>query len=564
MKLKSCRVQNFGSYEDLEFDFSNLGLSLVYGATGSGKSTLQDIAAWILFGVTAKGGNVDDVRNWASSEPTSGAIKVELPSSTISVIRVRGTHSENDLFWLEDDSTEIKRGKDITETQKLLEERLGVTEELYLTGAYFHEFSKSANFFLATAKDRRDLFERLAPLDLPIKLAQGIAEDKKVTKALLKEEERKLDRQNGRISQAALNRDGYIAAKAKWTADQDKNVSTLKARSDSFDKDKISKLKEIQTKIDNFEAAKSIRIDKYVSMAEKLDGKIQDDEYFDSKLKSLGEGKRCPTCNNPSEEYHKLANKVHAERVENDALARSYTQVMQGLKDISEQENPYLEQLADAESMVNYYQDQIAVELTKKNPFDSQLDNVETEIESLLKTRKILEDSISSIDYKLVALDTLTKLSLELRAKLLTQTVQNIQDETNRYLSTYFDSEFQVTFSLPSSDKLEVEITKNGYPCVYRQLSKGQRGLLKLTFVVSTMNAAANNAGVHFDTLFFDEALDGLDSDLKVKAFSLFQELEKEHGSILVIEHSTEFKSLFDRRYEVTLVEDKSVVRNEE
>jgi DNA repair exonuclease SbcCD ATPase subunit len=75
------------------------------------------------------------------------------------------------------------------------------------------------------------------------------------------------------------------------------------------------------------------------------------------------------------------------------------------------------------------------------------------------------------------------------------------------------------------------------------------------------MTAAANKVGIHFNLLMLDEALDGLDSDLKVKAFNLLSELEKDHASILVIDHAQELKSLFNRRFDVFLEQDRSFIR---
>ena len=54
MQLLSIDLSNFGSYEKLEFDFTDLGLSLVSGPTGSGKSTLQDGPYWVMFGELLK------------------------------------------------------------------------------------------------------------------------------------------------------------------------------------------------------------------------------------------------------------------------------------------------------------------------------------------------------------------------------------------------------------------------------------------------------------------------------------------------------------------------------
>jgi DNA repair exonuclease SbcCD ATPase subunit len=73
MRILSCQAQNFGSYKELNLDLADIGLSLVYGRTGSGKSTLPDVVAWTLFGTTAKDGAADDVRSWqAGSEAYRG------------------------------------------------------------------------------------------------------------------------------------------------------------------------------------------------------------------------------------------------------------------------------------------------------------------------------------------------------------------------------------------------------------------------------------------------------------------------------------------------------------
>lgn len=54
MRLGLGIYKNFASFRELEFDFSNKGLTLIAGPTGSGKSTLLDAPSWCLFGVTSK------------------------------------------------------------------------------------------------------------------------------------------------------------------------------------------------------------------------------------------------------------------------------------------------------------------------------------------------------------------------------------------------------------------------------------------------------------------------------------------------------------------------------
>ncbi len=66
------------------------------------------------------------------------------------------------------------------------------------------------------------------------------------------------------------------------------------------------------------------------------------------------------------------------------------------------------------------------------------------------------------------------------------------------------------------------------------------------------MRAAQDRAGVSFGTVMLDEALNGLDDGLKVKAFGLLQQLETEYSTVLCIDHSDELKAQFTRRFSVT------------
>lgn len=158
-------------------------------------------------------------------------------------------------------------------------------------------------------------------------------------------------------------------------------------------------------------------------------------------------------------------------------------------------------------------------------------------------------------------IEDLEDTTLIFRGEVIKKSILEVQDITNKYLEKFFDSELRIALTVEDEDSVDLAITKSGHQCVYSQLSKGQRGLLKLTFSVAVMNAASNKASMHFENIFLDEALDGLDPDLKVKAFNLLSELETKHKSVMVIDHSTEFKSMFERRYEALLAGDNSLLR---
>lgn len=672
MRFRCCTVENFGSHKHLEIDLSSIGLGLIYGCTGSGKSTIPDMPCWILYGLTAKDGAVDEVRSWQSpGEPTIGTLEVELPSGKITVTRIRGKQSQNDLYWTEESSPDkLERGKDIVDTQRKLNQRLGVDPDLYLSGSYFHEFSPSGNFFTAKAKDRRTLFERISDLSLPVKLADSASEARKTAKADLQTKSSERDKAAGRLQSLKGTFESSCASSERWEQQQKSLIEDLYAKAENFEKDKSAKIatltaraadfdlersvkvKLLEDKIQSFELDKATKIqaleasafssdnlkaecvrwaqaqvalwaeeresklDAWTAELQQLNAEIKDDAEFTARIGDIKgqlqklSAQKCGECGGPKssdkcdalrddlaaleraqyanksrqQAFDSLADKIEAlqatvnpqlaaleqaqakpnnflsqidlERAKTHSYAEQISQILQ-------QENPYPAQIGQVQTSENPYAAQMATETGKQNPFKSPLEHLAADIIAEEAKTQAHGEEILALEHRVTSLTQLYDLSFELRGELLRKAVRDIEASTNSILERHFDAELRVTFML-DADELDVAIQKSGYDCVYRQLSKGQRQLLKLSFVVSIMKASANRAGVHFGTLFFDEALDGLDSDLKVKAFSLFSELETNHESILLIDHAPEFQNLFSKRYHVTMSEDISEISLEE
>lgn len=179
MRLKSVAVENFGSYERVEFPVDQEGLCLLQGATGSGKSTLCDIIPWILFGRTAKGGAVDEVLSWPGKKITKG---IAIFDDGTNIVRTRGPKAkDNDLYYyIFDEEYDVAgdwtRGKDLNDTQKVVNALIGMDYDLYMAGSYYHEFSQTAQFFTTSAKNRRVLCEQLTDLSLATKLQPKLIE----------------------------------------------------------------------------------------------------------------------------------------------------------------------------------------------------------------------------------------------------------------------------------------------------------------------------------------------------------------------------------------------------
>lgn len=532
MKLLNAEVINFGSYDSLEFNFNEQNLALVYGVTGSGKSTLQDLPSWLLFGVTAKDGNADEIRSWNHpDEPTIGSIDIEVNGQLIGVHRIRGKATENDLYWHEGDDPTPIRGKDITETQKLLNDRLGVSKDLYIAAAYYNEFSPTGLFFTSKAKERRELFEKIVDLSLPTLLSERIASARKEAKKTYSERSEELNKAAGRLEQLKNSERAIKRDVEGWSKAQEEEIQTLKFRSEKFDEEKQSKAAALRTRAVAWEAQRSQKVNSLTLKLQATTAKIE-----------IADSSKCQTCGNSN---HPI-----------DSYLSQYETATSSLSELQDQINPFISQITEAEAAVNHYLEQSDSETKKSNPFLVQLDRFSRELPKAEESLASIKSELLKINHKINSLNHLSDLAAQLRGKLLRNSIKQIEDETNRYLETYFESEIKVEFEMSDSDDLEVLVTKDGHSCVFRQLSKGQRGLLKLAFSVAVMTASSNRVGIHFDTLCFDEALDGLDSSLKMKAYNLLSELSLSHSTVLVIDHSIELQGLFTKHYHVTISQD--------
>lgn len=506
MRVISCSLENFASYKSLEFSFENQGLTLIQGSTGSGKSTLCDAISWVLFGRTAKDGAVDEVLSWSASGPTKGTIILtdSAASSAFSIMRIRGEKANDLYFDTGPASAKMQRGKDINDTQKQINNLLGVTVDAYLAGAYYHEFSQTAQFFTTTAKNRRSICEQLVDLSLPKTLQNRLSEQSKV----LNKQEQAYDRD--------IRLFGDRLERLPKTAD-------LKAKANTFAVDKKKSLDSLNNKIDA------------------LVNTVKSDDYFKAikqdllaSRHDLGSG-TCGECG---------AKKHSAEHTKIEVKLAELAQEIR----LNEQQKSLLKDLIK----------QLDTEIATENTYaalakENEIQTADLTIKLDLTVLKHTENATGISD-----LETLLEVTADLRSVTIKNTISRLESQTNKLLEDYFDSEIKVTFEVEAADKLDVTILKDGNLCAYTQLSKGQRQLLKLCFGVSVMRQVANHNGVSFNCAFLDEALDGMDDALKIKTYRLLQELSKDFESLFVVDHSESLKAMFSNKYSVELINGES------
>ena len=517
MRILRASLENFASYKTLDFDFTNKALVLIQGPNGAGKSTLCDVIPWILFGRTAKNGPVDDVLPWSGESPTAGTLRLALSGQEVTVTRRR---KPNDLYINQD-----TRGKDIPDTQRLINRLLGLDVDYFLSAAYFHEFSQTATFFMTTPKVRRLISEQLVDLTLAKSLQTKIVVEKKV------------------INIKELESD--VAALESQIKFLKTHIQAIGAKALFWEEERETKRRALAESLLNFEADQEATISRLQWQEKVLNKQLKD------KVRELeGHGLHCKTrstcreCGSPAAPSPAQIAKIEAEIVKTKNTKNPYTdQILREQR----RENTFAKQLDDLEAQAN--------------PHNAK--DLETDLAKASSTLALKQSALNGQTTRLTDLELLGDILEAYRSASVKGTIESLQRQTNAYLETHFEGEMRVEFSVIEADKVEVELRKDGNVCSYTQLSKGQRRVLNFCFGVSVMRTLAQNNGNAPSVIQFDEAFDGMDDNMKAKSYGVLKTLESEYSTILVVDHSMYFKSLFDTQYRISLEFDGSVIHEE-
>lgn len=561
MKILSASVTNFGSYKSLEFDFSNQGLTLISGPTGAGKSTLCDVIPWILFGRTAKNGTVDEIRSWNSSGQTYGEINVEVNGIRLTIERMR---NPNDLVY----NGNI-RGKDLNDTQKLINNLLGLDADLYLSGAYFHEFSQTAAFFTSPAKLRRQIIEQMVDLSLAKKLNENVSSYKKELKKEQEQLTQSIVLMKDRLQHLNIQLTSIRQKYGNWFIEHKAKLEKLEEQYTQFDRMKIQQLKKLEERRIRYDEEAKRDTTILTGELEKLASSLPQNFYGTSKRQELEQAikdcdkEKCDTCGAPKKNTQKmvLIDQLHNYKMEEQKITQIKAEIVSINNSLDRNKkltNPYPEQIKQEEERTNTYFPQLEASKAETNPYDDQVFELNEEKNREQRNLDTTQSVFSELQIELSDIDLLLSVTEDFRSVLVKNIISELQYSVNKLLTDHFDAEIKVAFEVADNDKLDVSISKDGNTCSFSQLSKGQRQLLKLCFGISVMKAVSNHSGVSFNCLWFDEAFEGLSEQLKIQSYGLLERLSTEYESVFVVEHSQELKNMFTNRIDVILINGES------
>jgi DNA repair exonuclease SbcCD ATPase subunit len=226
------------------------------------------------------------------------------------------------------------------------------------------------------------------------------------------------------------------------------------------------------------------------------------------------------------------------------------------------QDNPYLSKLEVVKNEANPFIKELKLTEELVNPLISDLDNIKNEVNQYTSLLLDIQPKLQALAIEVSKLDNERKkfltgleyakwwkdaLHIYIKSYLVDSFIEQINTIANERLTSMFDGILSLEISATSDvkkevkEKISVTIFNKNEECSYNSLSGGER--CRICFALNLAISSVINQ--NFGFIMFDEVLNGLDDVGKNQVMNVLKELETNYPTIFVIDHTTEFKSLF-------------------
>jgi len=351
LKFRYLRAKNmlcFGK-EGVEFFLEDFGpIILVKGfnkdtgtddspaSNGSGKSSIQDVLAYAIYGKTVKKPKQMGHERIINAKADGKGLEVEVQFGDYRILRQRGPNKlriwcSKDHLW--DDESEITRGT-MKDTQETIEGIVGMTHQAFCNVVVFDD-SNTYAFLESDTPTKRTIVENLLGLDQYREyhdIAKDMQKDAKLeVKNLTADYERcqvELEQCNSRIAKVETQEDTWKKTKMaeaaklmstvktkqealqqldtggeleKYQAAQERIV-VLQAEIDEANEKKVSTAEALKTAKEKVAVLKTLkdevneRIQDHNNVVRQAEGDIEKSESLVADLSNLAVGAKCPVC----------------------------------------------------------------------------------------------------------------------------------------------------------------------------------------------------------------------------------------------------------------------------
>ncbi len=583
IKFKTLKLKNFRSYEKLELDnFNKMGLTLISGTNGTGKSTIRQAIEYLLIDTTSENLPMDELPK-DSGKDCRLECELEMPNGDeIRITKYRNDTKMGNKIILEINGDDSLTTSDRRVTKKNVEKVLGLTPELLFSSTMFSQDSPS--FVESTEKGRKDILYNFIDRNAYDKLLDRAKNkvDELETKLDSLTDERNVD-----CASIAKVKEQLVAIDRNEKGHKDELWEEIKhlelKREEIFEEDPTPHERHLKNLISQLAESEPDE-EKKQELADRLTeltGTRRECEHEIRDCKSKLQSTIGSTCNILKVECPLLAEKTQEIvdmyqpilDVESDNLGSLEIEIeghKVAIAEIHDAQNANLL----LRTKINHTEDDIA----RLVVYNEQLESMREEVDAQIKQREDNLETNRFIRMRENAKKDIEKLTKTIgvynealnetqrekeyfefwvrgfsRAGIPNMKMEGIlaslEGETNNYLSKVSDSIF-VAIDAQSELKSSAMKEKISYTVnhpektikAYRSYSGGERQRVKLSDIF-----AFNSLLGKFDIMILDEVLEGsIDDTGKSMIISLLKEKSKELGSLLVVSHDDYIKDSFD------------------
>jgi DNA repair exonuclease SbcCD ATPase subunit len=564
MKILSVEIENLFSIEKATVNFLNDGCTtIIDGEMGSGKSSIINSICFGLFGMIPKDVNLTKILRRGTKKGYS-KVSVQVGEDVYVVVR----HRPNKVAFLKND-------EEVSITQEEFSKILGVSYDQFIIAVFFSQ-STHGRFINLNDTQKKDFITRLLNFN-SISLYKDYADKK--------------NKEIMNILYEINNQKVYIEGQILTN---NKNIEELTEINDRIKKQNTT-LQEMELEYSNLKDIKSVDTSDLDIMEQKANDKLNKiseelgvKRLLDDKIKQLKNEinnpswKRgsislsCPSCKTPitlgrdgqviNNEEDLIKNiKKELEETQNklNDITNKTSEDGGKIKDLIKKIKEKRLAITEAYNKDRSYKLYLESEINIMRGSISNLIENKTRLEKIHNKIKELEQSIVDFDNKIEEKnkesDVYRSISqifspVGLPAYITDNTIELFNSFVQKYVNILWNNIEYKIVSYKENSKGDVVakygdiLTVGGEDSTLGNFSGGEFRLLSLCVDFAILDLLEATQGSSFSPIFLDEAFDGLDVPNKEKVVDLLNEISKEKGSeIVVIDHSSEFKGMFNR-----------------
>lgn len=493
---------------------------MIKAENGSGKSTILDALAFVLFGKPYRNIKLGQLVNRFNDKDLEVELEFEIGKDRYSIMR--GYKPAKFNISKNGHDLNVLSAKKLN--QEEIDKLLGINYVLFKNiVAVASTYNKP--FLMLSASERRNLIEVIFNIYV---IASMLNEVKRRNKMNLTQQ------QLNAATMSGLNE--QIASVEKFVNETAKII-------EKFEQDKKAAIEKLELDIANEESLVS-QCEKNISIADKksaeligqTDDKEATQEYTDKKsdlntaerivkevtetLETLKNQSVCPVCGSEltneraSAHIEELNAKLEKNKSDIESLTASVTDLESKIKKIRDNKKLYdviAVKRADQLNRLNSAKTLIEDLLQKKKQQKSSICNIDiaqykNQFASLQSRISDLTSDMSSLDKKISLDKVLTEILGDsgLKTFFFKQLLPQLNSQVNKYITA-----FGLQITLEFDQNLNAMIQQGKYECEYASFSAGERARIDMAILLAFFDISRNISNWSCNILFIDEVMDG-------------------------------------------------------